>query len=170
MGPKTNWYVVYTKPRWEKKVDALLREQNIIAYCPLNKVRRKWSDRYKVVEEPLFKGYVFVRVDEKQLASVRMINGILNFVYWCGRPAVVREQEIAVIQKFMNEYEDVQAIPYLIELNKRVVIKSGLLMSKEGEVVKIKSNIVEVEIDSLGYKLIAQINKKNLVPIADHIK
>ena len=63
LNPK--WYAIYTRPRWEKKVDLLLKDQGLESYCPLNKVKRKWSDRIKLVEEPLFKSYVFVRTDEK---------------------------------------------------------------------------------------------------------
>ncbi|HEV7622062.1 MAG TPA: transcription termination/antitermination NusG family protein, partial [Flavisolibacter sp.] len=48
------WYAIYTRPRWEKKVNGLLIQKGIESYCPLNKVRRKWSDRIKLVEEPLF--------------------------------------------------------------------------------------------------------------------
>ena len=58
------WFVVYTIPRWEKKVALLLQQKGIEHYCPLNKVTRQWSDRRKIVVEPLFKGYVFVKVSE----------------------------------------------------------------------------------------------------------
>jgi transcription antitermination factor NusG len=63
MTPK--WYAVYTRPRWEKKVAALLLHKGIESYCPLNKVRRRWSDRTKTIEEPLFKSYVFVKTDAR---------------------------------------------------------------------------------------------------------
>ena len=78
----TNWYAVYTKPRWEKKVFSLLTARGMTAYCPLNKVRRKWSDRIKIVEEPLFSSYVFVQVADDALSQVRMVGGVVNFVYW----------------------------------------------------------------------------------------
>src|SRR5580693_7123569 len=101
---KRKWYVVYTKPRWEKKVYRLFEERRIEAYCPLNRVRKKWSDRVKWVEEPLFKSYVFVNVVEEELTEIRLVNGVVNFVYWLGKPAVVKEKEIEVIRKFLNEY------------------------------------------------------------------
>jgi transcription antitermination factor NusG len=66
----SHWYALYTKPRWEKKVHALLTDKKIESYCPLNKVRKKWSDRMKTVEEPLFKSYVFVRVNEEEQTKV----------------------------------------------------------------------------------------------------
>ena len=106
-----NWYAVYTKPRWEKKVYSLLCERGFEAYCPLNKVRKKWSDRIKWVEEPLFKSYVFVHVPESEQTKVRMVSGVVNFVYWLGKPAVVLEKEIQIIRKFLDEYTDVRAEP-----------------------------------------------------------
>src|SRR6187402_529657 len=101
---KKHWYAVYTKPRWEKKVYSLLKDGGMEAYCPLNRVRKKWSDRIKWVEEPLFKSYVFVKVTEEERTGVRMVNGVVNFVYWLGKPAVVKDKEIAIIRKFLNDY------------------------------------------------------------------
>jgi transcription antitermination factor NusG len=88
------WYALYTKPRWEKKVDKALQQKGIEAYCPLNRVKRKWSDRIKTIEEPLFKSYVFVKVEEKDRTEVRYVDGVLNYVYWNGKPAVIKEEEI----------------------------------------------------------------------------
>ena len=88
------WLAVYTRPRWEKKVNQLLAEKGVERYCPLNKIRRKWSDRVKVVEEPLFKSYVFVKVNDEDRTDVRMTPGVINFVYWQGKPAVIKEKEI----------------------------------------------------------------------------
>jgi hypothetical protein len=51
---ETKWYAVYTRPRWEKKVAEILTDKKIENYCPLNKVVRQWSDRKKIVHEPLF--------------------------------------------------------------------------------------------------------------------
>ena len=66
MATEKKWYALYTKPRWEKKVYRLLSERGMEAYCPLNKVKKKWSDRIKLVEEPLFKSYVFVHTEEEE--------------------------------------------------------------------------------------------------------
>ena len=88
------WFALYTKPRWEKKVNQLLIDKGVECYCPLNKVKRKWSDRTKTLEEPLFKSYVFVKVTEEERTKVRLTNGVVNFVYWNGKPAIVREKEI----------------------------------------------------------------------------
>src|ERR1700743_815235 len=86
----------------------LFLNKGMEAYCPLNKVRKKWSDRMKWVEEPLFKSYVFVKVSEEEMSRVRMVVGVVNFVYWLGKPALVRDKEIESIRKFLYEYRDVR--------------------------------------------------------------
>jgi len=158
----SHWYALYTKPRWEKKVHALLTEKKIQSYCPLNKVRKKWSDRIKTVEEPLFKSYVFAHVNEEEQTKVRMTAGVMNFVYWQGRPAVIPAREIETIRKFLNEYENVTAEPLEVKEESRVTIKQGLFMDHEAKVLKIEGNRVKVVIESIGYSLIASVDKKNL--------
>lgn len=159
------WLAVYTRPRWEKKVNQLLGEKGIERYCPLNKVRRKWSDRVKVIEEPLFKSYVFVKVNDDDRTQVRMTPGIINFVYWQGKPAVIKEKEINSIKRFLDEYENVEVQSIKLELNQRVKITSGPLMDQEGKVMQLKNKTVKVAIDSLGYVLIASIEKTKLTSV-----
>ncbi|HET9055415.1 MAG TPA: UpxY family transcription antiterminator [Chitinophagaceae bacterium] len=161
------WYAVYTKPRWEKKVYQLLTDKSITAYCPLNKVSKRWSDRTKIVMEPLFKSYVFTFLTKDEMVKVRMTQGVLNFVYWLGKPAVIKEKEITLIKKFLDEYENVQVEPISLSPNQRVRIKKGIFMEKEGEVLKILNNRVVIAIESLGYQLIAQVNKTNVETIKD---
>jgi transcription antitermination factor NusG len=158
----SHWYAVYTKPRWEKKVHALLTEKKIESYCPLNKVRKKWSDRMKTVEEPLFKSYVFARVTGEEQTKVRMTAGVMNFVYWQGKPAIIPAREIETIRKFLNEYENVLAEPIQLKEAGRVTIMQGLFMDHEAKILKIEGNRVKVVIESIGYSLIASIDKKNL--------
>lgn len=156
------WLAIYTKPRWEKKVNSLLKENGVESYCPVNKVRRKWSDRMKIVEEPLFKSYVFVKVNDTDKTKVRMTNGVINFVYWEGKPALIREKEINAIKRFLNEYENVEVRPMEFQQHQRVVITSGPLMDHEGRVLNINRKMVKVAIDSLGYILVAYIERTKL--------
>lgn len=159
------WLAVYTRPRWEKKVNQLLSEKGLESYCPLNKVRRKWSDRVKLVEEPLFKSYVFVKVTDEDRTSVRMTNGVINFIYWNGKPAVIKEKEIIAIRRFLNEYENVEARPSQLKVNQRVRITKGTLMDQEGKVLDVRHKIVRVAIDSLGYILVAHIERTKLTSV-----
>lgn len=156
------WLAVYTRPRWEKKVNQLLIEKGLESYCPLNKVRRKWSDRVKLVEEPLFKSYVFVKVTDGDRSNVRMTNGAINFVYWNGKPAVIKEKEIVAIKRFLNEYENVKAVPVPVKKDDRVRVTNGTLMDQEGKVLDVRHKTVKVAIDSLGYILVAYIDRTKL--------
>jgi transcription antitermination factor NusG len=158
----SKWLAVYTRPRWEKKVNQLLKEKGLESYCPLNKVRRKWSDRVKVVEEPLFKSYVFVKVKDEDRSKVRMTNGAINFVYWDGKPAVIKEKEITAIRRFLDEYENVEAKPVDLKVNQRVRITNGTLMDNEGKVLDIRNKTAKIAIDSLGYILVAYIDRTKL--------
>ena len=162
MADEKKWYVVYTKPRWEKKVHRLLDEKGLENYCPLNKVSKKWSDRMKTVEEPLFKSYVFVKIPEEEQLKVRMVNGVINFVYWLNKPAIVKEKEIEAIRRFLNEYEYVQAEPISLKPDAKVRIQQGAFMDHEATVVKVMNNKVQVIIESIGYILTAFVDKSNL--------
>lgn len=156
------WLAVYTKPRWEKKVNQLLTEMGAESYCPLNKVRRRWSDRVKLVEEPLFKSYVFVKVNEEDRQAIRLTAGVINFVYWNGKPAVIKEKEIANIRRFLDEYENVEVHPMAVAVDQRVKITQGPLMDQEGKVLAVRHKTVKVAIDSLGYILVAYIERSKL--------
>jgi transcription antitermination factor NusG len=160
------WYAVYTRPRWEKKVHALFQEKGMVSYCPLNKVHKKWSDRLKLVEEPLFKSYVFVHLSPDEQLQARMVSGVLNFVYWNGKPAVIKEKEIETIRKFLNEYENVEARPVTFMPNQAVIVQRGLLMNQQGRIRRLKNNKVEVLIESLGYTLVASLEKSNIIPVS----
>jgi transcription antitermination factor NusG len=139
-----------------------LEERRIEAYCPLNRVRKKWSDRVKWVEEPLFKSYVFVNVVEEELTEIRLVNGVVNFVYWLGKPAVVKEKEIEVIRKFLNEYVDIRVEPVELKKDTKVTIRKGALMDKEAKVMKVLNNRVQVVIESIGFALVAVVDKSNI--------
>jgi transcription antitermination factor NusG len=145
-----------------------LTNKGIEAYCPLNKVHRKWSDRIKIVEEPLFKSYVFVRVEEEGRTAVRMTDGVMNFVYWDGKPAVIREKEIQAIKKFLDEHSDVTVLKLDLKKDETVLVTSGPLMDKQGKVLEVKNKVVKVLIESLGYVLVADIDKSKLALVHPH--
>ena len=115
-----------------------------------------------MVLEPVFKGYVFVKVEEQKKWRVKEVMGILNFVYWLGKPAEIREEEIDTIRKFLNEFNDVQVEPKGFVVNTEVRIKQGVLMNYKGVVVEVLGNRAVVKIDTLDLQLSAHFDKKNL--------
>lgn len=160
------WYAVYTKPRWEKKVAELLTKKGIENYCPLNRVRKQWADRKKTVFEPLFTSYVFVRVSESEQLPLLQTTGIINLVYWLGTPAVIRDMEIDIIQKFLNEHSNVQLERTKVNVNDIVRVINGPLMEHEGKVLSVKNKTVKINLPSLGYIMIAEVESSNIERIS----
>ena len=165
-----NWYAVYTKPRWEKKVAKSLSDKGVEVYCPLNKIVRQWSDRKKTIHEPLFKGYVFVQIPSEAQTIVKQVDGVVNFVYWNGKPAIVRDEEIETIKRFLGEFSEVEVEDSQPSVHTRVVIKRGILVDYEGIVVEVLGNKVKVQIESMGLKLSATVDKKSLQLIEERNK
>lgn len=163
MNEKKKWYAVYTRPRWEKKVHQLLSEKGLESYCPLNKVKRQWSDRIKTVEEPLFKSYVFVRISDDERTSVRMTEGVVNFIYWLGKPAVISNRDIDLIKRFLNEHPEVIAEPLDIKENDLVQVSSGLFADEEAKVLQVRKKMVELRIESINYRITAWVEKKKII-------
>jgi len=156
------WFAVYTKPRWEKKVADLLVKHNVMTYCPLNRVIKQWSDRKKLVYEPLFTCYVFVQVGNSEMPKVKSINGIINFVCWLGKPAMIKDEEIEIIRQFLNEHTNVQLEKAKVNVNDIVRITNGVLMQSEGSVVSIFGKRVKIYLPTLGYTMVAEIEKTKL--------
>jgi transcription antitermination factor NusG len=156
------WYAVYTKARCEKKVHIMFEQKGLESYCPLTKVSRQWSDRVKVVEEPLFKSYVFVKVNDEEKSEVRLTDGVVNFVYWLGKPAVIKEAEITIIKKFLNEHAQVRAEKIDVQPNQRVKITAGVLMGREGVVMKRFGNKIVISLDNIGYRLVAELTPDSI--------
>lgn len=163
MKVKTSWYVLYTRSHCEKKVAAQLAKKEIEHYCPLNRVIRKWADRKKVLHEPLFTSYVFVRSSEQLLYQVKQVStDIVNFVYWLGKPAVIRDNEIENIKLFLSEYTDVKLEKCDVNVGDTVRILSGPFMNKEGNVSSLEHKKIKLVLPSLGYLMTAEVQLSNV--------
>jgi transcription antitermination factor NusG len=162
MVTKAKWYAVYTKPRWEKKVAETLTSLQVPNYCPLNRVLRQWSDRKKMVYEPLFTSYVFVRTEEKHLAPLRKVNGILHFVSWLGKPAVIKEEEIEVIRQFLQEHTNVVLEKTTVRIDDTVKVTKGTFIDQQGTIVAVKNNSIKVALPSLGYFMYAVLERTSV--------
>src|SRR5581483_1760361 len=161
MNSDLRWYALYTRPRWEKKVAELLGSKQIENYCPIQKVEKQWSDRKKIIYEPLFTSYVLVRLAPKAHIPVLQTDGVLGFVTFQGKPAVIRDEEIALVKQFLQDYEHVQVETIDLSVNDEVTIVSGPLMQQKGLVQEVNGKMVKVLLPSLGFALVA-IEKENL--------
>lgn len=162
MSNEKKWFAVYTKPRCEKKVAELLQKRGIENYCPLNKTQKQWSDRKKNIMEPLFTSYVFVRIGMNDRLTVLQTNGILNFVYWLNRPAVIRDEEIDIIKRFLNDHTGIKLEKASVRINDAIQVVSGPFMEQQGLVVSVKNRTVKVMLPSLGYWMYAEIETTNI--------
>jgi len=158
-----NWYVIYTKSNCEKKVSTILSKYHIDNYCPLNKTIRQWVDRKKMILTPLFTSYVFVSVAPDALFKVRQASSdIINFVYWLGKPAIVRNEEIEQIKLFLDKHMDVKLEKKSIHVNDTIKVLSGPFVNMEGNIKSIEHNKVKLVLPSLGYMMIAETSIHNI--------
>ena len=157
-----HWIAVYTRPRWEKKVSKILTSKNIEHYCPLIKVVKQWSDRKKVVFEPLIHSYVFIRTNEKEYSLIKQVDGILNLVYWLGKPAIIKTKEIESLKYYLDDLYDVELKKIDVNINDEVKVIYGPLISLEGTVVEVKYKFVKIILPSLGYSITAQVRKTHI--------
>lgn len=161
MHNNLRWYALYTRPRWEKKIAELLGAKQIENYCPMQKLERNWSDRKKIILEPLFKSYVLVRLAPKAHIPVLQTDGVIGFVTFQGKPAVIRDEEIDTVKQFLENYENIQVERIDVNVNDEVTIINGPLMQQTGQVMEVNNRMVKVMLPSLGFALVA-IDKNNL--------
>lgn len=157
------WYVLYTKPRNEKKVTALLAEKDINVYCPVKEEIRQWSDRKKKVAEPVFKSYIFVQLEDYKKDSVEVLltPGAVRFLWWNGKPGVVRGNEIKAIQDFLNDYKDAE-ITVELKAGEHIKVKEGPLKDAEGKILMIKGNKAVLHLHTLGLNMTAKLPVQSL--------
>ena len=144
------WYVVYTAPKAEKKVQQRLTEQGIDVFLPLHLTPRKWSDRVKMVEMPLFPSYLFVFTRKSDLYNLVRVPGIARIIYFEGEPAVVQPHEIKAIRQFL-EYANGKKCQ--VELDDEVKITIGPLKDSKGKVIKIGKKYAVLLLDKLGLQV-----------------
>lgn len=101
------WHALYTFPKQEKKIERELSYNSIDCYLPLITQRRKWTDRIKKVELPLFPCYIFVRINKRQVSDVLGIQGAARLVKFDGEPAVISQAEIDRIKLLLNADTDI---------------------------------------------------------------
>lgn len=162
------WFVLYTKSRSEKLVAKGLLQRNIEVYCPLRKVRRQWSDRIKTVEEPLFRSYCFVHLEDNDRQKVFDVPGVVGYLHWLKKPAIVKQKEIDLIRDMLNDFDHDSLEVLNFEAADRLRISSGAFMYQEGEVVSTQGKQVIVKIDSLSMYISVDISKTKVEKLSSN--
>lgn len=153
------WFVLYTKSRNEKIVSEKLKAKNIEVYCPLIKTKRQWSDRTKTVEEPLFRSYCFVNLPEHQRANVFDVPGVVRYLFWLNKPAIVKDLEIEIIKRMLNEVDHNLLHIEAFTAGDRLTIGSGSFTNTTGKVIEQQRKIVAIQIDSLQLVIKVDISR-----------
>lgn len=149
------WYLLYTAPRAERNANDRLVLEGFETYLPLHKIQRRWSDRLKWVEAPLFPSYIFIKTDREGLFAATKLPGVSRAVYHLGVPVVVRESEIKAVHTFE---EQAQGKELTYEIDEEVKIAFGPLEGRVGKVKKVKGNKLVLILNHLGLQAVVNLN------------
>lgn len=142
-----HWYVLYTASRAEKKVEKQLIADGIEVYLPLHLSPRRWSDRVKMVEVPLFSSYIFVKTSDEVLRTLLRYTGISRIVFYNGQPAIVHQQEIVSIRRFLEEAKGKECE---FVVNEEVHIASGPMKDVKGRVKRVSKGQLTLYLEQIG--------------------
>ena len=157
-----NWYIIYTKEKCEKKVAATFTKRKIENFFPLNsKKQTKTFRKRKLQSEPLFDCYVFANIAESEIVRVREVDGVVNLVYWRGKPAVISEDEIDAIKEFTSDHQNIKLERTEVKPNEVVRMIDGSRYSMEGNILSIKTSAIKMNLPSLGFTMIAEVSSEN---------
>jgi transcription antitermination factor NusG len=141
------WFAILARTGREKSATLLLENCGYECYLPISKFSRRWSDRVKEIEVPLFSGYLFCRMNPHDRLPVLMTPGVIQIVGVGKTPIPVDEEEITAIQRVGKSGLSTMPWPYL-EVGHVARIEDGPLRGMTGIVIKIKS----------GLKLVLSVN------------
>ena len=143
------WFVIYTKANQEIKVAEQLNKIGISCYCPTVTIIKQYSDRKKKILKTLIPSYVFVLIEEGRRNDIFSVFGVARYMFWLGKPAVVREKEIELMKKYLNgEFQSVSLTNFTKgQLHK---ISEGIFKGKIGRVIEIQKNKIKLQLESLG--------------------
>lgn len=133
--PTFRWYALYTRGRHEKFIDAEMRRKNVESFLPLRRIKRQWTDRTVVVEEPLFSSYVFVKTDLRHNSEILSTKGAVKFVSVKSRPIPIEDSVITSLQNIISQKVAFDPFPYL-RVGQKVYVRSGLFKGIEGIIIR----------------------------------
>jgi transcription antitermination factor NusG len=157
----SRWYALYTKGRHEKFLDCEFQKRRIETFLPVRKIMRHWSDRKKIIIEPLFKSYLFVRCPWKQRFEILNTKGAVCFVTsgLSHAPIEVPERDLFSMRRFAEQDIPMDPFPYLRE-GEKVYIKNGPFKGVEGFVVRKDSHCrLVISLDLLMQSVSVQVDE-----------
>jgi len=156
------WLVIYTKPRWEKKLADQLTAKGFTVYCPTQRVKRRWSDRTKWIDQPLFSSHIFILIEPERRDAVYFTPGFVRFLFWNKRPAQVRETEIDTLKRWLNDFDHEAISIQPLAVGSQVTVKSGPLQGRDGIVLEQRGTKLELYLEDLQVKVSVDLSKTEL--------
>jgi transcription antitermination factor NusG len=133
------WFALQVRTRHEAAIAGFLEAKGYQQFVPLYKFKKRWSDRIKTMEAPLFPGYLFCRFDPQYRLPILKTPGVIQIVGYDRIPTPIDETEIDAVQTLVASGLQTQPWPFLA-VGERVRIESGSLRGLDGIVVKMKEN------------------------------
>lgn len=160
-----NWYALYTRPRHEKAVAEQLEKRKIEAFLPLREVLSRWKDRRKLVQLPLFPGYVFVRTNLRWKGEVVRTPGVVHMVSFHGVPAPIPDEQVEAVRQICLTKLPCDPYPYLTE-GRWVRVVHGPLTGLAGILVRKKAkHRLVVSIDLLKQSVSVEMDADSVIPL-----
>ena len=144
------WFVLCVRSKSEKKVAQRLNNKGVDVFFPTQIEQRSWSDRIKEVEVPFFTSYVFAKFAEKEAVDILETLGVVRRLYWLGKPAIVRAEEMQEVIKFFDRYKHNSIKCITFSPGEEVEIHSGKLKNRKAVVIKNDEKKVILSLPALG--------------------
>jgi transcriptional antiterminator RfaH len=156
---KSGWYVIYTRPKQEKKVAGALSEIGIDHLLPTARTLRTWSDRKKYIDAPMFPSYIFVHLKQRQdYFNALNIDGALFYIRFGQEVAMVRNHVIDGLRLILENSPDVEVSNLRFQPGQQLVIQEGVFAGLTCEVVEHKNQQkMIVRINLLNTNVLASI-------------
>jgi len=146
------WYVLYTKPRCEKKAEKQLSAIGINTYCPTRSEIKIWNDRKKRIDVPVLPSMILVNIDDNDINKVFECPFIIKYMFWLGNRAVVRQKEIDILKKYLNGGYNLADLKHsVIKVGDNYKLRS--LNNENGIISKVSNNNLWIYLKSIGYNV-----------------
>ena len=158
-----NWYIIYTRPKCEKKVALSLTKKKIENFCPINCKQVTHLRKNKLLREPLFNSYVFVYLEENDTSLIKQLENVVSLVFWKGSPAKINDEEIESIKEFTANHQDIRLERTKVNTNGEARTVHGPIYTMDGNLLMIKNRTLKVNLPSLGFTMIAEMEKESIM-------
>ncbi|HVI46502.1 MAG TPA: UpxY family transcription antiterminator [Chitinophaga sp.] len=159
-----NWHVIYTYPNFEKKIYSELAKRNVEVYLPLYHVKRKWSDRIKLLEKPFFPNYLFVRPVQERKYEILHIGGIVKYIAFDGRKVTVSDKEIGFIRSLMDLQHSLLASGKQVEEGETIMVLNGIMKGLNGSVIRrLHTSNMVILFESMNHTIAIDLNNNVII-------